>query len=154
MNKQRLYASFSILGACILLFRTVSMIAGGSLVFLTLWASVLLILELLIDTGWLASSVLWWIGNDKGRASVPLRLAAAGIILHAVRVLVFVLGRAGPWVNFDVRPEYRAEHYARWSWVGVYFAAIMALMGVLGVIIVWVLRRRTASRNRPLTNKE
>lgn len=140
--KQRLYASLLILGACILLFRTIMMISEGSLDVLVLWVSILLIAEFLIDLGWLLSSIIWWISNDKKKASIPLRLASAAIILHAVRVLIFVLGRVGPWIDFDVRPEHGALHYTRWSWTTVYFAAIMSALGVLGVIIIWRLMRR------------
>jgi hypothetical protein len=28
---------------------------------------------------------------------------------------MFNLERVGPWINFDVRPVYRAIHAARWS---------------------------------------
>ncbi|UCF71160.1 MAG: hypothetical protein JSW49_02460 [candidate division WOR-3 bacterium] len=143
-SKQRLYASLLILGACILLIRTILMVFGGSLDVLVLWVSVLLFLEMLIDSGWLLSSVRWLVSGDGNRARNALRLAAAAIVLHSVRVLIFVLGRVGPWVDFDVRPEQRMLHYTRWSWSGVYFAAIMSVLGVLGVIVVWRLRRRTA----------
>jgi hypothetical protein len=144
MSKQRLYASFLILGACILLFRTIMLVAGGSLSVLVLWVSFLLILEMLIDTGWLVSATAWLISGEKAKASITLKLAAAAIILHAIRVLIFVMGRVGPWVNFDVRPEQRLLHYNRWTWFGVYFAAIMSVLGVLGVVVVWRLRRRSS----------
>jgi hypothetical protein len=143
LSKQRLYASLLILGACILLFRTITMLAQGALDVLVLWVSVLLIAELLIDAGCLISSIKWWITQDKANDRIPLRFGAAAALLHAVRVLIFVLGRVGPWVNFDVRPEQRALHSARWSWGGVYFAAIMSVLGVIGVFIIWTLRRRS-----------
>jgi hypothetical protein len=143
MSKQRLYAAFLILGACILLFRTIMMIYVGSLGVLVLWVSVLLVLEMLVDGGWLVSSIIWLISNDRTRAIVPLKLAATAIILHAIRVLIFVMGRVGPWINFDVRSEQRLLHYTRWTWSGVYFAAIMSVFGVLGVVVVWRLRRRS-----------
>jgi len=142
VSKQRIYASLLILGACILIYRALSMLSQGALGVLVLWVSVLLIAELLIDLGCLLSSVKWWIANEKSKASIPLRLGASAAILHAIRVLTFVLGRVGPWIDFDVRPEHRALHVTRWSWTGVYFATILSIMGVTGVIIIWIIRRR------------
>jgi len=147
LSKQRLYASLLILGACILLFRTIMMLAQGALNVLVLWVSVLLFAELLIDLSCILSSIFWWINNDKNKARIPLRLGATAAILHAVRVLIFVLGRVGPWIDFDVRPEHRALHYTRWSWGWLYFAAILSVLGVIGVLIIWTLRRR-AKRNK------
>jgi len=141
LPKQRLYASFLILGAGILLFRTMIMLAQGSLGVLVVWVSILLFTELLLDAGWLYSAIGWFIADDERKSHVPLRLAAAGIILHAVRVYIFVLGRVGPWLDFDVGLEQRALHHTRWTWSGVYFALIMATLGVIGVIVVWAIRR-------------
>ncbi len=150
ISRQRLYASLLILGAGFLLFRTIMMLSQGSLNVFVSWVSILLIAEFLIDLGCLSSSTFWWISNDKNKASIPLRFAAAVIIVHAMRVLVFVLGRVGPWVDFDVRPEHRALHNTRWSWTGVYFAAIMSVLSICVLIIVWRLRRR--ARKKSLTN--
>ncbi len=142
ISKQRVYASLLILGAGFLFSRTIMLIAQGSLSVFVLWVSILLIAESLIDLSCLLSSVSWWISNDKKKASKPLRFAAAVIIAHAVRVLIFVLGRVGPWIDFDVNLEYRALHYTRWSWGGVYFAAIMSVLSVFVLIVIWRLRRR------------
>lgn len=147
VSKQRLYASLLILGACILLFRTISMISQGSLDVLVPWVSALLIAELALDAGCLFTSIKWWIANHESKASVPLRFGAAAAILHAVRVLIFVMGRVGPWINFDVHPEHRGLHATRWSWDGVYFAAIMSVLGVIGVVIFWQLRRRAKRKS-------
>ena len=68
----------------------------------------------MLDLSCLLSSIFWWIKNDKSKARLPLRLGAAAAILHALRVIIFVLGRVGPWIDFDVRPEHRALHDARW----------------------------------------
>ena len=142
-SKQRIYASLLALGSCILLVRTIVMLSEGSLEILALWVSVLLIAELLIDAGCLLVSVRWWIANDESKSHIALRIGASAAILHAIRVLVFVLGRIGPWIDFDVRPEHRAMHYTRWSRGGVYFAAIMSVLGIIGVLTIWRLRRRT-----------
>lgn len=142
ISKQRFYASLLILGSCILLFRTIKMVADGSLGVLVWWVSVLLVTELLLDAGCLFSSISWWKSNDATKARTPLRFAASVVILHFVRVYIFVLGRVGPWLDFDVRPEHRALHATRWSWGGVYFAAIISFLSVIGLLIIWLLRRR------------
>ena len=145
-SKQRFYASLLMLGASILLFRTIMMLLQGNLKILVLWVSVLLIVEMLIDLSCLISSAIWWITNDKNKSLVALRLGAAAAFFHAFRVLIFVMGRFEPWLNFDVRPEQRALHHTRWSWGEVYFAAIMSVLGVIGVIVIWRLRIRAKKR--------
>lgn len=152
LSRQRLYASLLILGAGFLLFRTIMLLAQGSLNVFVLWVSTLLVGELLVDLACFVSSIFWWISDDEDRAGTPLRLTAAVIIVHALRVLIFVLGRVGPWIDLDVRPEYRALHDTRWSWAGVYFAAIMSVLSIVGLIIVWRLRRR-ARRRELITNE-
>ena len=142
VSRQRIYASLLALGAGFLLYRTITLISQGALDIFVIWVSLLLIAELLLDLSCLLSSLRWWIHNDRDQARIALRLGAAVTILHALRVLVFVIGRMGPWINFDVRPEHIASHAETWSWFGVYFAAIMAVLGVIGVIIIWLLIRR------------
>ncbi len=142
VSRQRIFASLLALGASILLYRTITMILQGAMDILVLWLAILLIAELLLDLSCLLSSVRWWISKDRAKAWVALRLGAAVTILHALRVLVFVLGRTGPWTNFDVRPEHQEAHINTWTWTGVYFAAIMAVLGLIGVIIIWILIRR------------
>lgn len=93
-------------------------------------------------------SVWWWIRDEAARERFALRAGAAATILHAVRVLIFVLGRTGPWVDFDVRPEQRALHAERWNWGEVYFAAVLSVMGVIVVAIIWGWRRRRNELNR------
>ena len=141
-TQQRLYAFLLALGACILLYRTTTMICQGSLNILALWVSIMLIIEMVIDLSCLLSTIPWWISQDRARAKIALRLGAAAAIFHALRVLVFVIGRVGPWINFDVRPEHVASHGATWTWAGVWFAAIMSVLGLAGVIIIWILIRR------------
>jgi hypothetical protein len=141
-SKQRIYASLLALGACVLLYRIIAMVSGGSLGIQVLWVSVFLIAEMLVDAGCLLASIRWWVANDSEKSHLALKLGASATILHAFRVLIFVLGRTGPWVNFDIRPKHRAIHYTRWSWSGVYFATIMSVLGIIGVLIIWRLRRR------------
>ena len=107
-SRQRLYAALLGAGACILLFRTTLMTAQGYLGILLPWLSGLLLVEMALDLGCLLGSIRWWVAGDGARARLPLRLGAAATILHAVRVLIYALGRTAPLLNFDVRPERRA----------------------------------------------
>ncbi len=150
-SKQRIYSSLLILGSCILLFRAITMLSEGSLGVLVAWVSFLLIAEMMIDASCLFSSAWWWITDDRNNARIPLYTGVIAAILHAIRVLIFVLGRIGPWIDFDVRPEHRVLHHTRWSRGGLYFAAIMSVLGVVGVLIIWRLRRRTQKKRDKLT---
>jgi len=146
--KQRLYASALILGAGTLLLRGIWMIRQGALEVRVLWVSILLIAELPIDAGCFVGSLRWWITNDPSKARIALRLGAAAALLHAVRVMIFVLGRAGPWADFDIHPEYRTQPSASWDRGWLYFAAILAVAGFATVFIIWAVRRRARKKNR------
>ena len=150
-SSYRLYASLLALGACILLSRTITMLAQGALTTLVLWVFVLTIAEMLIDLSCLVSSV-FWLTNDSRQKSrrIALRLGASAAILHAVRVAIFVIGRVGPWIDFDVRPEERAMHYTRWNMNEVYFAATLSVLGIIGVIVIWAFIRRQRKRGQTL----
>jgi hypothetical protein len=141
-NRQRIYAGLLALGACILLFRTTTMVVQGALGILQPWVGFLLILELLIDLACLLFCIKWFLRDDAKYDRVPLRLATAAAFLHALRVLVFVLGKTEGFHNFDVRPEHYEEHAETWTWFGVWLAAILSILGVIGVIVIWRLRRR------------
>ena len=54
--------------------------------------------------------------------------------------------KTGPWINFDVRPEHQAMHGESWSWGWVWFAAIMAILGIAGVLIIWIIRLRRRNK--------
>jgi len=142
VSKQRIYAFLLILGASILLFRTLRLLFfEQGLEILVLWVIILTILESIIDSCCIIGSLRWLISNDALKATFPLRLGAVAAILHAIRVLIYVLGRTGPWVNFDVKPIYRSSYSFDWFWV--WFAAILSVLGVIGVIVIWRLRRRS-----------
>lgn len=147
-SRQRVYASLVAFGISILLFRTVVMLTDGSLAVLATWVSALLVVECALDMTTFLGSARWWITTAERHARLPLRAAAAAIILHAVRVFIFVLGRTGPWIDFDVRPEHRVFHSERWSWASVYFAAVLAALGVVGVLTIWRYRRRAVNSGR------
>ena len=141
ISRQRIYAFLLILGAGLLLFRTLRLFFfEQGLEFLVLWVIILTILESIIDFSCIISSLRWFISNDANKATLALQFGATAAILHAIRVLIYVLGRTGPWVNFDVKPIYYSSYSFEWFWV--WFAAILAVLGVIGVIVIWILRRR------------
>ncbi|MCP4614461.1 MAG: hypothetical protein GY845_37750 [Planctomycetes bacterium] len=146
LAKQRVYASLLCLGACILIFRTLRMMFfEDAFDLLVEWVIALLIIEFLIDLSCLAGAIRWWIAADEVKATLPLRLGAAAAIFHALRVLVYVLGRTGPWENFDVKPEQQATYTFEWFWV--YFAAILSVLGIVGVIVIWRFRIHARKQN-------
>ena len=104
--------------------------------------------EMLLDAGTAAGALRWWRSRSRRDAHLPLRTGAAAALLHAVRVLVFVLGRTGPWVDFDVRPEARADHDRRWTWTQVVVAGVLSVMGVIGTGLVWNWRARHPDAGR------
>jgi len=65
--------------------------------------------------------------------------------LSKQRIYSFLLGsgaagRMELWKNFDVKPEYHASYSVDLLWV--YFALVLSILGVIGVIFIWRLRRR------------
>ena len=142
INRQRTYAFFLILGASILLTRTIIMVVQGAWSTLMPWVFFLLILEMFIDLAVIVTALPWLIQSDPERSSTPLRFGAAAALLHATRVMIFALGRVEPFLNFDVRPEQRALHHTRWTWNEVYFASALSIAGIIGVIIIWQTRKR------------
>ena len=130
-----------ILGASVLLFRTLRlMFVEQGLEILVLWVIILTIVEFLIDISCIIGSLRWLISNDVLKATFALQLGAAAAIFHAIRVLIYVLARTGPWFNFDVKPIYRSSYSFEWFWV--WFAAVLSVLGIIGVIVIWRLRCR------------
>jgi hypothetical protein len=143
LSRQRLFATLVFLGAGFLFFRTIVMLTQGAMVWMVPWVAILLLAECVLDATILLGAVRWWITCDEEHARFPLRTTAAAVFLHAGRVLIYVLGRVGPWIDFDIRPEHRAIYSSRGSMGWVYFAAIMSVLGILGVIVIWRNRRRS-----------
>lgn len=136
MIKQRKYASLMILGASILLFRTIRLLTfENGWETLAVWVIGFTFVEMFIDVFCIIFSFQWLFKNSKTSKTISLRLGASAAIFHAFRVLIYVLGRTGPWINFDVKPQFRSAHNVNMFWV--YFAAILSVLGVLGVIIIW-----------------
>ncbi|GAA4941048.1 hypothetical protein GCM10023314_12480 [Algibacter agarivorans] len=137
MNKQKLYALALILGASILFFRTIRLLTiENGWNTLAYWVIVLTFIEMAIDILCFIFSSHWLFRNSNSSKSMALHLGAYAAIFHAFRVLIFVLGRTGPWINFDVKPEFRSTHNVSMFWI--YFAAILSILGILGVIIIWL----------------
>lgn len=110
------------------------------------WVAATVVVEAVMDAAELVLAGRWWITRSPRDERLALRWGATITIFHALRVLVFVLGRTGPWTDFDVRPERRAAHAADWSWTDVYVAATLSVLGMLFVLLVWQIRR---ARRRP-----
>ena len=139
-SRQRLYAGLLMLGAGVLIFRTLRMVTVEEAAeILVDWVYVLLIMEFMIDVACFLASMRWFTLSKWQYASTALKLGAWAAIFHAFRVLIYVLGRAGPWVDFDVKPEYREAYSFDWFWV--YFAATFSVLGLIGVYIIWRLWR-------------
>ena len=145
IQKQRLFAGLLILGSALLTFRTIKMISQGSLERLALWVSALLILELIIDLACFLTSARWFITNNKQQNKFPLYFAAASTILHAIRVFIYAIGRVGPWINFDLKPEYVANNEVNWSLGWLYFAVIMSVVGLIVLFGIWRYLKRKSS---------
>jgi len=147
-SRRRLCATLLAVGALFLLGRTIMLVAQGMLAVYVPWVSGLLFVEMALDAAALAGAVFWWQRDTPRATRVALRTAAAVALVHVLRVLVFVLGRTGPWVDLDLRPEARAAHVAHWTWPGVYVAGSLSVVALLVVVIIWRTRRH-ASRARP-----
>ena len=144
---KNVFAGLLFVGAGFLLFRTIVLILHGALTEQVRWVAVLLVVESMLDVATLIACFEWWRRLGEPRVRIALRLAAAVTIVHAIRVLIFVLGRLEPWRDFEIRPEFRPLSEDRWSWGEVYFAAVMSTLSLCGVLIVWMLRRRGVNRN-------
>ena len=109
MNK-RIYPVLLTLGAGLLLFRTVRLLLfENGLNSLMLWVVILTFIEMLIDFSCVIFSIKWFLKNNNQDIRISLRLGAAAAILHALRVLIYVLGKLEPLRGFGVRPEYRTD---------------------------------------------
>jgi hypothetical protein len=129
-------------GAGILLYRTIALIAGGARKVLERWVVWLTFLEMAIDVVTFGSALRWWRSKNPDHARSALVAGACATLVHAGRVAVFVVGRTGPWIDFDVREDARADHDERWTWPQVVFAGTLSTFGVVGVVVIWIVRTR------------
>ena len=140
-GKQRLFALFIGVGISILFLRTLRMILiENAINVLIIPLVILLFIEMLIDGLCILSSIYWFIKNREQNSSISLKLAAIGILLHAIRVLFYALGRIRVFLDFDIKDAYKGQHAVDIFWV--YFAVVMSLLGVIGVLVVWSLRKK------------
>jgi len=133
--KHQLYAILLFIGAGLLLYRTLAMIAGGAIDVLVPWVSALLMFELIIDSISLVVFLTWAITGKTEHIPTVIRTTTVVVTVHAIRVLIFVLGRTGPWIDFDVRPEARALHATRWTWNEVIIAGILSALSVVALVL-------------------
>lgn len=143
-NDNRIVALLLGGGISILLVRAAILISTAKN-FLRRWVIGLAAVELALDIATLGAAIRLCVTKVVGHRALPSRLAAVAIVVHAIRVTIFVLGRFGPFKDFDVRTGQRSDHDSRWSWAGVVFAAAMSVLGVLGVLTV---RRNTVKHGR------
>jgi hypothetical protein len=144
MKRQKLYSSLLILGASILLFRTIRLLTvENGWEVLAGWVIILTFIEMAIDLFCINFSFKWLFNNNLKSRKYALRLGASAAIFHAFRVFIYLIGRIGPWYNFDVKPQFRSSHDVDMFWV--YFAVTLSVLGILGVIVIWI---KTKNRKR------
>ncbi len=141
-GRRRLYAAALFLGGGVLLVRAVTLFVQDAPSRWVPWVGASLYVESAAIVIALVTLVQWFITPDDRHTSTVFTATAALVVVHAFRVAVFALGRTGPWVDFDVRPEFRADHADTWTWVEVYFASGAALLSLIITVLVWRQRRR------------
>ena len=141
-NRQRTYAMLLALGVCVLLFRTIVMLTDGSLTTLVVWASALLVLEFLLDAATLLSMARWWVDGTEAHARFSLRTGTGAAILHAVRLLIPCLAASARGSTSIAGRRFEAS--PRRNGLAI-FAAVLCVLGLLGVLIIWRHRCRGAS---------
>ena len=148
-NRARIFAIVLALGACVLLVRPIPMIRGSALTEQLPWVASLLLLESIMDAAAIVFCIRWWSLPNEQRKRTALCVAAFVTVLHAVRVLIFVLGRTELLRDFEIRPAYRPLSPESWSWGEVYFAATMSLLALLCLLVVRMRRRTRKWRQSP-----
>lgn len=149
LTRQRIYAALVALGIWILLGRTIAMMASGYLAINVWWVAGLLVAEFLVDLTVFLSGLRWWVSARREHRRLPLRATVVAVLLHAVRVAIYALGRTGPWVDFDVRPAFRAVPPQPVAWGFVIFASVISALSLVAVLAIWRLGRCIGNgRNR------
>jgi len=148
LHRNRIYAALLMTGASVLVYRAVSMIANASLTTLVPWVAGLILLELCLDAACFLVAVPWLLSGDSMRGVIPLRIGVLCTIVHAIRVVTFVLGRLDtPWKDFDVRDGHRKVHGERWNWPQVCFAGFASSASVSAVVLATVVFQRPRPRH-------
>lgn len=141
LKGRRAFAALLFFGAAFLLYRAIMVVYGGAVYVNVWWVAALLFLEMGLDALCMFCAAVWFVKADKPSESITLKVTAAIIIVHAVRVLIFVIGRVGPWIDFDVTPEHRLAHSSRWVWTDVFLAGTPASLSVIALIVIWQTRK-------------
>lgn len=137
MKRDKIYSSLLIFGAGILLFRTIRLLTvENGWEHLAIWVIVFTFIEMFIDLLCIIFSFQWFFNNYEGLKRISLKFGAAAAIFHAFRVLIYVIGRIGPWINFDLKPQFRQTHNVEMFWV--YFASVLSILGIVVVIFIWM----------------
>jgi len=135
IRKEKAPPLLMIFGASILLFRTIRLLYfEDGLIILALWTKILTFIEMIIDLLCVFVSFKWLKESDYRFRSISLWLGSIATIFHALRVLIYILGRFGPWKDFDKDPVYRLQGTTNIFWV--LFAGILSVIGVFGVMII------------------
>ena len=111
------------------------------------WVVFALFAELLADAACIGLSLRWAFLGEMRASRTALRVGAAATILHAFRVMIYVLGRTGPWRDFYRRLEFRGSSTVDWFWV--WFAAVPSVAGLLAILVIFLLRKRGDSHRGP-----
>ena len=134
-NKEVSLPLLMILGASVLLFRTVRLLFfEDGLIILALWTKILTIIEMIVDILCIFFSFEWLRKSEVKFKIVSFRLCEIATLFHGFRVLIYILGRIGPWKDFDKTPEFRLQGTTNTFWL--YFAGILSVVGVIGVISI------------------
>ena len=137
-------------GAAFMLWRTIVLISAGTLGVYVPWVGGLLVVEAAVDSMTLGLAVLWLVTGRSSHQKMTLRATVAVVLVHALRVSIFVLGRTGPWIDFDIRPEERVRYAESWSWTGVVIAGGLAALSICALLAVWYRSRHRPGGQEPL----
>jgi hypothetical protein len=140
----RALAAALMLGAPILVYRAVYLIGAGHAARYVVWLQVLTWVELLLAVSISIVALVWLVSGARAWCGLTLRLTAAIILLHAFRVAIFVIGRIGPLIDVDLRPEERPLDPASWDWSHIWIAGglTVASLLVLAGALIWHRRMR------------
>jgi hypothetical protein len=136
IKRKKIYPLLLILGAGVLLFRTIRLLTvenGWEL--LALWVIAFTFVEMIIDLLCIIFSFHWLLTDGVNSKKLSLRFGAAAALFHAFRVLIYVLGRIGPWENFDLKTQFQQNQTGDKFWL--YFASVLSLLGIIGVVVIW-----------------
>lgn len=141
IEKEKAPPLLIIFGASILLFRTIRlMFFEDGLIILALWTKILTFIEMIIDLLCVLATFKWLKESELRFRSISLWLGSTVTIFHALRVLIYILGRVGPWKDFDKDPVYRLQGTTNTFWL--LLAGSLSVVGVFGVIIIGKLMKQ------------